>query len=252
MRRGLILCLLLATACAGSDGQMNDSATSELVAFDHANPDCQLWTNWNRMCSRTGPNGDTHCVRDPDRSVTPSAPFCVIEGGKVWFERDWTAEQRASAERFCNRAEDMTVGWSKLGPTGELERYSATARGCTEFDPDRPFNGKRVSARRHPWCLAWGRVREDKVACTERGSKRDGPSCGGLAMQRHADKLGLFCGERAVPDWCPGASYSAGGNFPLPDDFALPNGEELIIVGPGSSLHEQEVVGVYCAWSRTE
>jgi hypothetical protein len=252
MKRALIFLTLLLAACAASDGQLTDSAEAKLAAFDRAHPTCALWTDWSRMCSRTGPDGETFCVRDPDRPVAPSEPFCVSEGGKAWHERVWTPAQRVSAERFCTKIETVTPSWYQVGPDGPGELQTIAVRGCTEFDPDRPFNGKRVSARRHPWCLAWGRVREDKVACTEQGSKRDGPSCSGLATQRHEDKLGLFCGESAVPDWCSGASYSAGGNFPLPDDFALPNGEELIIVGPGSSLHEQEVVGVYCARSRTE
>jgi hypothetical protein len=247
----LVLPLLLA-ACTASNGQLTGGAEAKLVAFDSANPACDLWTDWSRMCSRTGPSGETVCVRDPDRPVSPSEPFCVSERGKAWYERTWTPAQRVSAERFCTKIETVTPSWYQVGADGPGKLQSVTVRGCTEFDAQRPFNGKRVAARRHPWCLAWGQAGYDEVVCIEHGSTRDGSSCSGLARLRHADKLGLFCGERAVPDWCSSANYSADGNFPLPDNFALPNGEDLIIAGTASSLHEQEVVGVYCARSRTQ
>lgn len=52
-------------------------ADAALAAFDKDNPDCQLWTNWQKMCSRMGGSGETLCAIDTQRRVAPSAAFCV-------------------------------------------------------------------------------------------------------------------------------------------------------------------------------
>ena len=36
------------------------AADADLVRFERENPSCQLWTNWQKMCSRTGEG--IHCV----------------------------------------------------------------------------------------------------------------------------------------------------------------------------------------------
>jgi len=61
----LVLSFLTVTSCATSDGSQGDAASNDgdiyyktqaaadraLEAFDTANPSCQLWTNWQKMCS---------------------------------------------------------------------------------------------------------------------------------------------------------------------------------------------------------
>src|SRR3954464_6240791 len=49
----------------------------QMMAFDRSHPQCQLWTNWQKMCSRTGPGGATYCAIDAEMRVNPSRPFCV-------------------------------------------------------------------------------------------------------------------------------------------------------------------------------
>ena len=53
-------------------------ADANLDAFDKANPTCQMWTNWQKMCGRIDRDGKSHCVSDSDRPVKPSAPFCIV------------------------------------------------------------------------------------------------------------------------------------------------------------------------------
>lgn len=54
------------------------AADRQMIAFGEANPQCQLWTNWERLCSRTGLGGGIQCHIDPGRRVASSLPFCAV------------------------------------------------------------------------------------------------------------------------------------------------------------------------------
>jgi hypothetical protein len=173
------------TAASPASG-LNPANTADRVlqAFDAAHPQCQLWTNWQKMCSRTGPDGATVCVIDPDRPVRPSEPFCT--GGPWSADEPATRAQLASYGRFCR-----------------VRRAQVTApfRVC-EGGEDRPFNGRRIAARLHPWCQLW--VDEDRNHVCQTGSMNlpNVPRCEALARRGAEARSRLSCTSRAMPPWC--------------------------------------------------
>lgn len=91
---GLLIAPSLAAGIGYSRNQQH--ADVALAAFGEANLQCQLWTNWQKMCSRTGEGGAVACSTDPDRPVAPSEPFCTA--GEA---APPTRAQVKSFERFC-------------------------------------------------------------------------------------------------------------------------------------------------------
>lgn len=112
---------------AGADGGESEGAASiyyasqqeadaALAAFERENPQCQLWTNWQKMCSRIGADGGTLCVEDKARRARPSIPFCVgatQEGRVALSVGQWDIARRKSLERFCKRP--APDGWEPVG-----------------------------------------------------------------------------------------------------------------------------------------
>jgi len=139
MRERLLSCLALGllagAACAGlaqpGSDRAHPSATGldpsrradrALQAFDAAHPQCQLWTNWQKMCSRTGPDGATVCVTDPDRPVRPSEPFCTAG---------------TEAEASPSRHQPLLQATSNLNPARAADRQL------------------RAYGEAHPECALW-------------------------------------------------------------------------------------------------
>ena len=145
------------------------AASAALASFDHKNPDCQLWTNWQKMCSRTGPDGATHCISS-SMPVRPSVPFCVARTDQPYEDNDTSASQaeRFSHRRFCQRT---TKG------------HGSNDENCSR-DLSRPFSGLVLEERRHPWCAKWMPV----LAKQKFGAK--------------SSRYGFYCADRRVPDWC--------------------------------------------------
>lgn len=145
------------------------AANAALASFDSKNPDCQLWTNWQKMCSRTGPNGETHCVSS-SAPVRPSAPFCVARTDQPYDDSDTSASQaeRLSHSRYCKRT---TTG------------HSSNGENCSR-DLSRPFSGLVLKERSHPWCAKWTPV----LSRQKFGAK--------------SSRYGFYCADRRVPDWC--------------------------------------------------
>ncbi len=152
-------------------GQENDiyystqaAADADLNRFELDNPSCQLWTNWQKMCSRTGSGGKAVCVLDEDMPVRPSKPFCDRASDPVPSVplADHPDDQqkllespaaRLSRNRFCVAyyADDPSM-------TSFEHRESGAFKGipfCVEFASNRPFNGERGSLARHPACDEW-------------------------------------------------------------------------------------------------
>ena len=128
-----------------------------LAAFERANPQCPLWTNWQKLCSRTGPGGATHCATDPDRSTAPSEPFCArteFSGGGV----EAAPAQLLSSRRFCEVTRRETA-------TDIQGRVVSEAVVCGRYQMDRPFNGRRAEARRNPACAEWSRGESGVLEC---------------------------------------------------------------------------------------
>jgi hypothetical protein len=97
-------------------------AEKDLKDFGRSNPSCELWSNWQKVCSRIG---DTiYCGVDVTNRVRPSKTFCVGS----WDGVDTLANM--SQFRFCKKR-------------GELY-YSSSRRFavCEEYLSGRPFDGR--------------------------------------------------------------------------------------------------------------
>jgi hypothetical protein len=213
---------LVLAACAIPHAQSprQDAVDNELLAFGRRNPHCQLWTNWRKMCSRTGPNAEAVCVEDPARRVRPSAIFCTagIPDDSV------TPSQIASYRRFCK------------GPLPQNDGNSL--RRCEGADA-RPFNGRRVAARMHPWCSLWADT-GGQLVCQSGDSNVEGvPRCESVLNLETPEVLN--CVSQRPPEWCRSAELLGyGPQYPF-------EGEQI---GLGFQHRDPTVVGPYCARTR--
>jgi hypothetical protein len=187
----------------------------ELIAYGEARPECRMWTNWQKLCSRTGPEGSIHCSIDPGRSVSPSDPFCVAATGadaaRAYRENFMTA--RETSLRFCE---------ARLNADQEQEAMiTGEPDLCASFVRDRPFNGRRIAAMRHPWCHAWSDAINGRQICTE-GSDSGAPACNELAARGYEHENLLICSE-----W----TARAGCNRPMGGAASPRAASEGIIVG---------------------
>jgi hypothetical protein len=131
-----------------------------LAAFDTDNPDCQLWTNWQKMCSRTGENGATYCNTDPVEPVKPSAPFCEVrtltevDGQTMLYIGDPAIKRLSSLSR--NRFCEQVIGESSLSnEVLDLENQIEKSVTCSRFRNSRPFNGLDEKSQTSPLCISW-------------------------------------------------------------------------------------------------
>jgi hypothetical protein len=140
-------------------------ADAALSQFDIDNPDCQLWTNWQKMCSRTGVGRSLHCVSTTRRQVKPSVPFCV-KFPEITAELQPALNSRL---RFC----------AKSGPTrfwggADASKVVAEFTQCKMYERGRPFDGYRLADRLHPYCKKWIRGEKGVLKC---GVWRTDPPC---------------------------------------------------------------------------
>jgi hypothetical protein len=124
-------------------------ANDALTHFDREHPQCQLWTNWQKLCSRTGQDGATFCQVDQEHLARPSTPFCLAgpidPAGPLYFTSRDTPETRSSRNRFCARFGDALVDPENPGNLPNCEAYTV----------DRPFNGTSLTSVAHPLCRHW-------------------------------------------------------------------------------------------------
>ncbi|MFC4291120.1 hypothetical protein ACFOWX_01695 [Sphingorhabdus arenilitoris] len=109
------------------------AADAALAAFDKDNPTCQLWTNWQKMCSRANPDARSLCVTQKHNSVAPSAPFCVAsvyKDSKVTNISSSDTRTLLSIARFCD-------GKTSLETNPEWDIH--TAVGFCAYQENRPF-----------------------------------------------------------------------------------------------------------------
>jgi hypothetical protein len=152
-------------------GAAATAADRQLLQFGAQNPECPLWTNWQKLCSRTGPDGAPRCSTDQGMKVEPSAPFCA--GGFLGNPENQKGEQLVSDERFCTKHETYTA----LSARGE-RHYQV----CTRHARERPFNGRRIAALVHPWCETWSEMETNKPVCSAKADPKNGiASCAALA-----------------------------------------------------------------------
>ena len=144
-------------------------ADAALADFERNNPSCQLWTNWQKMCSRTGRSGSTSCIESVHKAM-PSEPFCVARTNRPYegvLPSDSNA-QRLSFNRFCE----------------EFSNDQDQAKVCVRWVQERPFSGLNIKDRLHPWCAEWQKALD--------------PSVNLMASER----LGFRCDYPSVPEWC--------------------------------------------------
>ncbi len=188
-------------------------ADAQLAKFGREHPRCQLWTNWQKMCSRTGRGGEPHCVTDPDMPVTPSEPFCVYEGLGAHVS-DLDTPDAGSRERFCIRTTTYGVSDGKTLVKG--------IRACAEFTPHRPFNGRNLAARRHPWCGEWSDAWTERPVCREVMRRGDSlPSCKVLAASGYVHDRPLQCSRFTAPNWCAAPRDMLDRHRPRPDEITF-------------------------------
>lgn len=189
---------------AAQAGPLDSSrpADRQMIAYGEAHPECRLWSNWEKLCSRTGPGRDVRCVADPDRPVEPSAPFCVRRNlsNPSWVLDD---DERASRLRFC--LEPRTV------PGGGDGEPNTGTRICARYDPQRPFNGRRVGAWMHPSCQGLNEAETGRPICVRGGDAVAGiPDCETLAAEGHENPRLLTCSAWSGPSSCHAAPVRAG------------------------------------------
>lgn len=195
-------------------------ADAALDAFDKANPNCQLWTNWQKMCSRTGAKGEVWCTTDPERPVKPSVPFCAGDGDGIdEIEEPGPTITQRSRDRFCISYDEDSTYAKRIG-----------RRVCLDKDESRPFNGKRMSARLHPWCAEW------KDRETFRAANLN---------QSMGVKSGYYCSNIQAPPWC--SEVEGMGLIPMdsPDHPDFGKGR-IAILGIVDTTANARVVGVFC------
>jgi hypothetical protein len=145
---------------AGSLYFSNQSDADESLArFGQQNPECPIWTKWQKTCSRTGAGGSSICVRDQGLPARPSEPFCV----RTEFSglpSPLTERQNASSMRFCARTRHEHVSDS-------AGRFLYEDTVCHRYRTDRPFNGRTLAARRHPLCGQWSRGSGGVLICSQ-------------------------------------------------------------------------------------
>ena len=201
-------------------------ADRQMFAFGREHPECPLWTNWQKLCSRTGLHGEIHCNIDTAASVTPSEPFCAA--GIRGSAENLRGGELRSSERFC---------------TEHGERYRTSSRGqrssiriCRRHEARRPFNGRRLASLDHPACQAWADERTHRVVCSRGQNDRTGaPSCDQLAASGYEHSGLLICVR-----W----SGATGCSSPQPTERTPEPGEPFIDdpIAPDSF----PVRGVFC------
>ena len=164
---------------------------SPMRKFGDANPACSLWTDWHQLCSRTGKDGSPRCSIDPAASVKPSAPFCAS------LLTDEDEVQARSRNRFCDRYGDLYVA----GSTSAGD-FGPAPRPCLRYKTNRPFNGLRIAALRHPQCQSWSDAQTGNLVCSE-DRRGEGPRCATLAAKQYVSPHPLFCSRWTDTPVCP-------------------------------------------------
>jgi hypothetical protein len=181
-----------------------------LAAFDTDNPDCQLWTNWQKMCSRTGDGGATYCTKNADLKARPSVPFCAAP---IWLQKNNQENETLSSLRFCKKT---FIDENRVK--------------CALYQNNRPFSYFSIHARINKWCREWRLKSNDKVVLNS-----------DISMKYKEE---FYCSKPDIPNWC----VKAGGLGRISVDSPNFRTDENQIVVPEVIEVEKNfpVVGIYC------
>lgn len=149
--------------------------------FGKANPGCHVWTDWNKMCSRVDGGDEIYCASDTTRTVAPSEPFCLSSDDPELAFPPKSPSALLSANRFC--ANTLSYGTVPLCSDRKLMR--------------RPFDGKSLSGRRHPYCTVWAEEHTSKPVCAEGDEFPELPRCSALAATGFRAENILYCAHDA-------------------------------------------------------
>ncbi len=114
-------------------------ADAALAQFDHDNPRCELWTNWQKACVR-GEDGTALCFTDANHRARASTPFCAgaaegIGGANGTLLPINSREIMHSISRFCSRNFDLR----RDSPISANNSGFFTPGGFCDFSNNRPF-----------------------------------------------------------------------------------------------------------------
>lgn len=223
MRKFLLRAFILTGSVAALGTATAQSQEDQMQRFGRTHPQCQQWTDWQRLCSRTGPGGSVACRRDLEVRVKPSAPFCVAGAWRdvPWHVADTPAEQK-SRMRFCAAPDSEDFGTKKI-PI------------CREYNPRRPFNGSKLATIYDERCQVVRMISREADVCRSDG-KSGAPSCR-QALRDYRAARPLYCAQWKPVDACGAPVLSA----PAP---TLSGG---LVVAPNRLLSGTPVWGPYCA-----
>ena len=213
MRKSTIICgalaatILLSCATVQSRRSTFNQAAADraLLEFGQKHEQCQLWTNWQKLCSRRN-DGRATCILDTDHPVAPSAPFCA-EYDTFNAALVGPMDEVTSKARFCETTEQRQLVDGQGRPGGKV-------MVCTKFRTARPFNGRDFQQMKSPLCASWKRGLGDAWYCSKwndttckpkDGSGRSSPNPEVITIPRliHPDKLavlGVACAVRGSQD----------------------------------------------------
>lgn len=107
-------------------------ADAALAQFDKDNPDCQLWTNWQKICAKTGTGYNSFCAKDAKHKAAPSVPFCVVKNFRINSQPRVRSDlEGISAFRFCKKRKLTSINYEGRQVSGEY---------CIQFSEKRPFS----------------------------------------------------------------------------------------------------------------
>jgi len=158
-----------------------EEANAALEAYGRRHPECKLWTNWQKMCSRTGLQHSVNCTVEPDNPVPPSEPFCAATSHGIDIKTYNSEPMKASAARFCK---------------GEL--YGSMQLSCSAPAESRPFGGYSISSRRHPYCQVWAEEHTGNPVCAEGNAFPELPRCEVLSDTVFRSKNVLYCAQESA------------------------------------------------------
>ena len=185
---------LLAACSAGSavvpSGEASANFTSQeaadaaLLQFASKEPDCQLWTNWQKLCVRRASAGPGDCRVDADYPVAPSTPFCIAGTTRADV---LNPQELLSARRFCENLGDDDLA----GPN-----RNRIPRICSRYALKKPFNSRSLAAVRDRWCEVWSDVKTQEPVCGEGEAAPGLPRCDALAKRIELRTSQLYCSRQ--------------------------------------------------------
>jgi hypothetical protein len=180
-RRNWVMTVAISTTLVATAALSTNGPYQVPTAFGRKYYSCDVWTDWQSICTRTGKGGAIVCRQDPHVKVMPSEAFCVTG---VWTDKPWyvtdTPGQRRSRLRFCAARDVEQYGTDKV-PV------------CREYASDRPFNGTHIDTQNSTECDVV-RVESSSTDLCRNDGKPGAPRCQDIQNLFRA-KQPLYCAK---------------------------------------------------------